>query len=153
MKILVLGAFWSVSVGLYLGVFKRKILKKKKNFEKKLLNSKFHLPLTYIVIYYFFFCFIVSKQSVPAENTSSRLLEGSSSSHSTIRDSKQDSHPRLEGSSGSQDSKGTLTVDYHTLSAEGSSSTSHDSKDHPFARSKLGTVKKVASGPPKPGIV
>ena len=116
-------------------------------FCKNWMVKKIPLVRNYFCI---FFPVTVSKHSLPAENTSSRLLEGSSSSQNTKTDSKHDSNPRLpEGSSGSQDSKGLLSVDSHTWS--GSGSTSQDSKDHPFARSKLGTVKKASSGPPKPG--
>lgn len=80
--------------------------------------------------------------------TNSRLLEGSSTNQS----SKVDLNPRLLEGSSNQDIKGHLTVDSHTWQQDGSASTSQDSKDHPFARSKLGTVKKVGSGPAKPGI-
>ncbi|XP_060568181.1 centrosomal protein of 192 kDa-like isoform X2 [Ruditapes philippinarum] len=86
-------------------------------------------------------------KSVQENNTGHSTLKG----HSTV-----DSNPWHMAGSGSADSNtwksGSSSSNNTTPSQTGGSSTnnSQDSKqDQPFARSQLGTVKKVASGPVK----
>ena len=70
------------------------------------------------------------------------ILELTSSKLSVLKDSAS---PRLlDGSSGTQDSKELLTADSNTWQQEGSSNSQDSKQDHPFARSKLGTVKKAS---------
>ena len=81
----------------------------------------------------------------------SRLLEGSSSNQELKGLSSTESSRLLEGSSSNQELKGLSSLDSNNWQQEGSSSNSQDSKrDHPFARSQLGTVKKASGVASKP---
>ena len=82
---------------------------------------------------------------------SPRLLEGSSNNQELKGLSSTESSRLLEGSSSNQELKGLSSLDSNNWQQEGSSSNSQDSKrDHPFARSQLGTVKKASGVGSKP---
>ena len=99
----------------------------------------------------YFFSGALNKPSIVKSSESSRLLEGSSSNQELKGLSSTESSRLLEGSSSNQELKGLSSIDSNNWQQDGSSSNSQDSKrDHPFARSQLGTVKKASGVGSKP---